>query len=621
MSKSKLIKDSLQFACTKCGKCCKGRTNVFVNVAEVEALAKFKGINKFDFVRTFTEDKETPSGLITSLKSNVDKNGGQSCIFLKDNQCSVYEARPTQCRTYPFWPLHLIGEAEWRAEARNCEGITVKSKETAASVSTVPKDEVLTNLIVHMVHDRGLGPDWTYDESRSHLLDSQAQDSNTFSDFESDYFSSHHSEIVFENGNIMIVDTTTPDSSAAANAEADDALAEKEDDKLADGDHFLNELINPNETKQTESSGPTVVNTHRRLEFISLPSVTQSEVKLQPVEDSESGTTRYVVDHSTLSLPVHKVIAEVFLKHMMPLFLFSLDKKSKKNDALSPIRMLMIGAGGCVLPSHIQHQLTQQSDQPLQRKVTIDAVEPDGDIIKAAEDYFGAVFDSERLRPLVVDGASYLVNHNKSSDAGSYDVIVIDAFEPLNKENSSTDATGNVSATARSRAPPVSLIDHSDDVITALLNKSVSASAAAPLLHGLVVINVFGDKQWLLKTMSKFNISNGFCKPIVIVIGNSEVVSENNYVLITTPMTTNKTEKPGKINSGAKSNFAAGAKSNFAAAEKSTTGNSSAGKGLGINVQSSCARLDEITHGLTGSMMFAHQVVNDGVIFVYNGDE
>jgi Fe-S-cluster containining protein len=46
------------------------------------------------------------------------------CVFLgKDNQCNIYHLRPTQCRTYPFWPELLDKEAHWLAERKFCEGI------------------------------------------------------------------------------------------------------------------------------------------------------------------------------------------------------------------------------------------------------------------------------------------------------------------------------------------------------------------------------------------------------------------------------------------------------------------------------------------------------------------
>ncbi len=37
--------------------------------------------------------------------------------------CSVYSARPAQCRSYPFWPSLLHSPESWQQEAGYCEGI------------------------------------------------------------------------------------------------------------------------------------------------------------------------------------------------------------------------------------------------------------------------------------------------------------------------------------------------------------------------------------------------------------------------------------------------------------------------------------------------------------------
>ncbi len=44
------------------------------------------------------------------------------CIFWDDG-CSIYPARPRQCRTFPFWPSHLENPDAWNAAATECEGI------------------------------------------------------------------------------------------------------------------------------------------------------------------------------------------------------------------------------------------------------------------------------------------------------------------------------------------------------------------------------------------------------------------------------------------------------------------------------------------------------------------
>ena len=44
-------------------------------------------------------------------------------MFLKNKKCSVYEARPTQCRTWPFWP-EVMNAKSWKTEVESfCPGV------------------------------------------------------------------------------------------------------------------------------------------------------------------------------------------------------------------------------------------------------------------------------------------------------------------------------------------------------------------------------------------------------------------------------------------------------------------------------------------------------------------
>jgi len=49
-------------------------------------------------------------------KSNFD------CIFWNAN-CTVYNARPLQCRTFPFWDYVLCSPEAWENTGANCPGI------------------------------------------------------------------------------------------------------------------------------------------------------------------------------------------------------------------------------------------------------------------------------------------------------------------------------------------------------------------------------------------------------------------------------------------------------------------------------------------------------------------
>ena len=37
--------------------------------------------------------------------------------------CTIYEGRPTQCRTWPFWPEVVTRGRSWNKAARDCPGM------------------------------------------------------------------------------------------------------------------------------------------------------------------------------------------------------------------------------------------------------------------------------------------------------------------------------------------------------------------------------------------------------------------------------------------------------------------------------------------------------------------
>ncbi len=48
---------------------------------------------------------------------------GAECTFLKNKRCAVYEGRPEQCRTWPFWPEVMSAKA-WAKEVKAfCPGV------------------------------------------------------------------------------------------------------------------------------------------------------------------------------------------------------------------------------------------------------------------------------------------------------------------------------------------------------------------------------------------------------------------------------------------------------------------------------------------------------------------
>ena len=116
----------LRFSCTQCGACCTGAPGIVrFTDAEAARIAARLNISLARFHAEYTHD--TPAG--RSLREVHNPPHGYDCVFLDRSSspgqavCSLYEDRPTQCRTFPFWPENVRSRASWERVARECEGI------------------------------------------------------------------------------------------------------------------------------------------------------------------------------------------------------------------------------------------------------------------------------------------------------------------------------------------------------------------------------------------------------------------------------------------------------------------------------------------------------------------
>lgn len=109
--------DGLRFACTRCGSCCTGAAGyTWVSASDVDRLAVSVGLSIDDFGRRYLRRVGERYALLE------DRETGD-CVLLAGRDCSVYAARPLQCRRYPFWPRNLESRRAWAAASRECEGI------------------------------------------------------------------------------------------------------------------------------------------------------------------------------------------------------------------------------------------------------------------------------------------------------------------------------------------------------------------------------------------------------------------------------------------------------------------------------------------------------------------
>ena len=107
----------LRFSCHQCNSCCRGAQPgwVYVSPRQVERLRRYLGRSERAFRREYLT-KDENGETVLKLESNGD------CVFW-DQGCTVYEARPRQCRTFPFWPENLESPEAWSALKVFCHGI------------------------------------------------------------------------------------------------------------------------------------------------------------------------------------------------------------------------------------------------------------------------------------------------------------------------------------------------------------------------------------------------------------------------------------------------------------------------------------------------------------------
>lgn len=120
MSTLPWYKDGLRFKCTECGKCCTGASGfVWITEEEMSAMAHSLNISLELFKRKYTRRRNNRYALIEKKTQNQEFE----CVFLKDKKCQVYQNRPQQCRTFPWWQENLNTEESWKLAAQECEGI------------------------------------------------------------------------------------------------------------------------------------------------------------------------------------------------------------------------------------------------------------------------------------------------------------------------------------------------------------------------------------------------------------------------------------------------------------------------------------------------------------------
>lgn len=80
-------------------------------------MAKKLGISAIQFEQAFV-------WTVRGRKRSLREFSNGDCVLLneKSRGCKVYEDRPVQCRTWPFWQQNLNSQKSWEKTAKSCPG-------------------------------------------------------------------------------------------------------------------------------------------------------------------------------------------------------------------------------------------------------------------------------------------------------------------------------------------------------------------------------------------------------------------------------------------------------------------------------------------------------------------
>jgi len=121
-----------------------GNGFVWLTQVEIKRIAKHLKLSTKKFLAQYCR---TVDGQI-SLNEHCNVLGQYDCTFLTNpptgkpgercaRGCAIYSVRPTQCRTWPFWPENLTDKKAWDRAAKGCRGMNQGTHYSAERIETL----------------------------------------------------------------------------------------------------------------------------------------------------------------------------------------------------------------------------------------------------------------------------------------------------------------------------------------------------------------------------------------------------------------------------------------------------------------------------------------------------
>ncbi len=106
------LDDTFKFGCTMCGQCCINREDILLSPKDVFAISKELDIRPEELIRNYCDTYLGESSHMPIVRL-MPVGEYKICPLLKGHRCSVHNAKPTVCATYPVGRAIAFGKEGW----------------------------------------------------------------------------------------------------------------------------------------------------------------------------------------------------------------------------------------------------------------------------------------------------------------------------------------------------------------------------------------------------------------------------------------------------------------------------------------------------------------------------
>lgn len=128
----------LRFECQGSGQCCTSHGEygfVYLTLEDRRRMAEELGLSTAEFTKKYCDRK-------SGIWHLIERTENPDCLFLKNKKCTIYKARPTQCRTWPFWP-EVMEAKTWKKEVASfCPGVGKGKTHSAEEIASALAEQI-----------------------------------------------------------------------------------------------------------------------------------------------------------------------------------------------------------------------------------------------------------------------------------------------------------------------------------------------------------------------------------------------------------------------------------------------------------------------------------------------